>query len=148
MAVGENVEVLHVAFGTDCHPLAPVAVVGDEEMAFALVHDGPAVTGKDAKLHGVVVVDMVRSGTPVQGAGGTHQVARGLKARMPGDGLTVELEGYGEIVLGKLSALVGKRDRGGADDHAFTVPGGGELGYGKVAVDYRKGGIVLENAFF
>ena len=146
VSVSEDVKVLDLTFRTYGYPLAPVAVVGNEEVTGTLVYDGPAIPGKDAEFHGVVVVDMVWPGATVQGAGRTHQVARGFKAGMPGDGLSIQLERYGKIVLREFSALVGQCDRGSADGGTVTAPCGGELGNGKIAVDYGEGCVILETA--
>ena len=93
VSVGKQVQVLPLAFRTGCYPFTPVAVIGHKQVALALVHYGPAVAGEDAFLHGVVVVDLVRTLAAVQRAGSAHQVALVFHTGVPFYGFSVHLEG-------------------------------------------------------
>ena len=149
MSVGKEVEVEDIAFGTDGDPFFPVGVVRHEDMALALIDDGPAVAGDDAGLHRVVVVDVVRSGALVEGTRGSHQVAFVFLSIMPVDGLAAHLERSGEVVRRELAALVGQGDGIGADDDAVAGPVGREFRDGReTAVDDGKGRMVFEGSVF
>ena len=147
VSVGEQVKILHAFFRSGRYPFAPVAVVFDEDVAGAFIHHGPAVTREDAGLHRVAVVDVFRTGAAVEGAGRAEQVAGGVEAGMPGDGLAVHLE-RGFQVVGRESVVapVGQGHGRGLDRQAVPPLLDGEAGNRQVPVDDGQGGAVLELA--
>ena len=149
MAVGEDIEVLHLALGTLAHPVAPVRAVLHEDVPGALVNYGPAVTGKDAELQRVVVIDLVGALAAVKRPGGAHQVAVGLHSGMPFDPATVHPEAHAQVGLVEAAITrIVEGQRGSPDPDRIAVTGDPELGNRKVAVDDSEGRMVLKLPVF
>src|ERR1700679_3718119 len=110
VSVAEEVQILTLSRWTRCDPRPAAAlslregeIVGVKKLARAVVHDGPAITRDQPwfQLH-------IRALDPVQGAGGTEQIAGISHSRPPYDLFSVQAESDAEIVRGKFSVCVSR----------------------------------------
>ena len=145
MSVGKEIEVLAILDRTFGHPFAPVGAAFHKDVAPALVHHGPAVAGQDARLHGVVVVDFLRTLATVQCAGGAHEVARCIGPGGPGNGFSAHAEACLQVV-GRKGAFsgIGEREVFGLDGDGVAFTGNAKGGHRQVAVHDGQGGMVFK----
>ena len=145
MPIGKQVPVLDLPLRAGRHPFAPVGILLHEQMARALVHEGPAVAGQDAELHRIVVVDMVGAGASVQRTGRAHQVARGRVPGMPGDNALVHPKVHDQVLRREFPpAPIGQLKGRSLDPDALPGTGRTEFRNRQVPVHDGEGGMVLE----
>ena len=151
VAVAEEVPVLTVAGGAQLDPrpgavfaLREVEVVGVEERARRVIDYGPAVSGDKARFDGLFRLIAECS---IESARCALQVAGVGCAGVPGDLLTVEGEGDGEVVGGEFVCTgVGELEGAGLDLELAAFIAVCEFWNGQAAVEEDEGWMVFEFA--
>ena len=142
VSVGEEVEVLTVAFGTRFDPLFPFGTVGRQHMTLRIVDQGPARAGEDALLHRLLEFRTVGA---VERAGRAQQVLRIFHAGSPDHLLAVEREYGFQVFVAELAVLkIRKRQRRGRDREFRSAFADLEFGNRSLAIDERQRRTVFE----
>ena len=142
VSVGEEVEVLTVAFGTRFDPLFPFGTVGRQHMTLRIVDQGPARAGEDALLHRLLEFRTVGA---VERAGRAQQVLRIFHAGSPDHLLAVEREYGFQVFVAELAVLkIRKRQRRGRDREFRFAFADLEFGNRSLAIDERQRRTVFE----
>ena len=142
VSVGEEVEVLTVAFGTRFDPLFPFGTVGRQHVTLRIVDQGPARAGEDSLLHRLFEFRAVGA---VERAGRAQQVLRIFHAGSPDHLPAVEREYGFQVFVAEFAVLkIRKRQRRGRDREFRFAFADLEFGNRSLAIDERQRRTVFE----